>query len=91
MSLNGLAIVIVFVDQASQAITYQWRHNLLSTLICDIRKASVILKEHAEILVNNQNQCTKFQGQVQKDGKFKTDTIADGLNSNFICKRVSFE
>ena len=56
MSLNGLAIILVLVAQASQAIIHQWRHNILSTFICNPRESSAIVKEQAKILISSQNR-----------------------------------
>ena len=60
MSLEDLSTAIeqtvVLVGQCSQSITYQQRHNVLTSLLQDPRKSTSILREESDSLFEKSNK-----------------------------------
>ena len=80
MSLEDLSTAIeqtgVLVGQASQSITYQRRHNVLTSLLRDPPKWSSILKEESGSLIEESNKLfgPKFEEHLHKKAKLKTES-----------------
>ena len=75
----------VLVGQTSQSITYERRHNVLTSLLRDARKSTSILKKELDSLVEKSNKLfgSKFQEHFDKRSKLKTE-------SKKLFKKVSY-
>ena len=77
---------VFLVGQASQSITYQLWHNVLTSLLRDPRKLTSILKEESDSLVQKNNKLfgPNFEEHLHKKAKLKTESrkLVSKINYN---------